>query len=197
MDRLNVIVALSAAISAMAVAISLILLLVQLRRMRFTQEVTIALGLYDRSTSSEMLEAASWVKTTTLNDLRYEEFQSDSNVRNRLERLWYYFEFLGVLVNRGYVSEDMIFDQQGAFVAGIWDKTQHLVIARRKDRQSPQYMENFEILVSRFRFWADENKSKLSGDKRKSEAYYTGEISPMASNTLARENSPRIPSATV
>jgi hypothetical protein len=176
MDRINFIAALAAAISAFAVAISVILLLIQLRRMRFSQEVTVALGLYDRSTSSEMLQAATWVKTKMPNDLDYQAFQQDPDTRSNLERLWYYFEFLGVLVNRGYVSQDMIFDQQGAFIAGIWDKTQHLIKARRQDRNSPQYMENFEMLTNRFRYWAGDNQPKLVTGRRRSDAYYKGEV---------------------
>jgi len=196
MDRLSIIAALGGAVSAIAVAISVLLLLIQLRRMRFTQEVTVALGLYDRSTSPEMLEAANWVKTAMPDDVKYEDFQRDSVIRSKLERLWYYFEFLGVLVNRGYVSEDMIFDQQGAFVAGIWDKTQHLIVARRHDRQSPQYMENFEILANRFRAWAAENDPKLSPGKRKSDAYYTGELPAITANERLPKDSAQLPSAT-
>jgi hypothetical protein len=196
MDRLNIIAALGGAVSAIAVAVSVILLLIQLRRMRFTQEVTVALGLYDRSTSPEMLEAANWVKTSMPDNLQYEDFQRDPSIRSKLERLWYYFEFLGVLVNRGYVSQDMIFDQQGAFVAGIWDKTKHLIIARRHDRQSPQYMENFEILANRFRAWAAENEPKLSAGKRKAEAYYNGETSAMITNKPLPNDRGQLPGAT-
>jgi hypothetical protein len=176
MDALTLIATVANAISAAAVAVSLLLLLLQLKRMRFTQEVTVALGLYDRSTSSEMLEAASWVKTSMPVDLNYEHYRTDSEIRTRLERLWYYFEFLGVLVERGYVNEDIVFDQQGAFIAGIWDKTQHLILARRQDRGSPQYMENFEILRQRFELWALRNRPKLApDDKRKTATYYNGE----------------------
>jgi uncharacterized protein DUF4760 len=175
MDRLSVIAAFAAAISAIAVAITVILLLLQLKRMRLAQEVTVVLGLYDRSTSSEMLEAATWVKTAMPDDIEYDDYCRDTVTRSRLERLWYYFEFLGVLVNRGYVSEEMVFDQQGAFIAGIWDKTCHLIKARREDRQSPQYMENFEILTNRFRFWASQNEPKLTTGKRKIDAYYDRE----------------------
>lgn len=126
MDKLTLITTIASAVSAVAVAVSLILLLLQLHRMRFTQEVTVALGLYDRSTSPEMLEAVSWVKTEMSSDVTYDDYRSNPEVRSRLEHLWYYFEFLGVLVDRGYVNEDIVFDQQGAFIAGIWDKTQHL-----------------------------------------------------------------------
>jgi hypothetical protein len=109
-------------------------------------------------------------------DLTYEQFRQDSAIRGKLERLWYYFEFLGVLIERGYVNENMVFDQQGAFVAGIWDKTRHLIIARRQDRQSPQYMENFELLRNRFQRWAARNAPKLSSqDERKVDSYYQGE----------------------
>lgn len=176
MDTLTLIATVAGAISAIAVAVSLVFLLLQLKRMRFTQEVTVALGLYDRSTSSEMLEAASWVKTSMPVDMTYEDWCHDSAIRMKIERLWYYFEFLGVLVERGYVNQDIIFDQQGAFIAGIWDKTQHLIIARRQDRLSPQYMENFELLRHRFQIWAGKNKPKLSFDeKRRTDSYYDGD----------------------
>ncbi|MFN2579350.1 MAG: hypothetical protein ABR607_16895 [Pyrinomonadaceae bacterium] len=63
--------------------------------MRFTLEVTVVLGLYDRSTSPEMLEASSWVKTMEPG-VSYDDFLRDASVRSKLERLWYYFEFLGM-----------------------------------------------------------------------------------------------------
>ena len=171
----TMITAISTAVSVVAFAISAFLIFLQLRRFRFSQEVTVALALYDRSTSPEMLAAASWVKTMPAS-FSYENYLHTPEARQKIENLWYYFEFLGVLLNRGYVSEDLIFDQQGTFIAGMWDKTQGLIKARRLDRQSPEYMENFEILRDRYSKWAKLYPPKLkSHEMRRDEAYYEGE----------------------
>lgn len=168
--------AIATALSAVAVAGSALVIVLQLRRMRLAQEVGVALSLHDRSTSAEVMAAASWVKAEMPIDFPYADFKRDAAARKKLETLWYYFEFVGVLVNRGYVSDVLFFDQQGAFISGIWDKTRHLVYARRKDRASPQYMENFELLRNRFVDWAKRNKPKLAPEsRRKAEYYYDGE----------------------
>jgi hypothetical protein len=176
--------ALATALSALAVAITGIFVFFQLHSLRRGQEVEVALTLYDRSSSPELLEAASWVKTGMPADFNYKDFQSTPEARQNLERLWYYFEFVGVLVDRGYVSKHLIFDQQGAFIAGIWDKSESLIQARRKDRRSPQYMENFEILRDEFEIWAKKVRPKLSPDEvRQSQRYYDGESRPRVASS--------------
>ena len=175
----SMVAAIATAVSALAVAVSVVFVFFQLRGLRLSQEVTVALTLYDRSTSPEILNAASWMKTQIPTHFTYQNYLNTPDTRKKLERLWYYFEFVGVLVNRGYVSEDLIFDQQGAFIAGIWDRTQELINARRLDRKSPQYMENFEILRDQFIEWAAVHRPKLAPHKmRKAQAYYEGEYRP-------------------
>jgi len=168
--------AVATAVSAAAIAVSVFFVFPQLRRLRLSQEVSVALALYNRSTSPEMLEAAGWVKSAMPSEFSYQDYLRHSDARRKLESLWYYFEFIGVLVNRGYVREELVFDQQGAFIAGIWDKTEHLIKVRRQDRQSPQYLENFELLAKRFVGWATKHPPKLAPrEHRRAQAYYEGE----------------------
>lgn len=102
----------------------------------------------------------------------YEEYLRDAGVRSRLSVLWYHFEFVGTLVERGDLSEDLVFDQQGTLVAGIWDKTEALIRERRR-RQGEQYMENFELLRHRFDAWATKHPPKLNpGNVRRTDVYY-------------------------
>jgi hypothetical protein len=164
------------AVSALAVAVTAIFAFLQLKGLRMAQEVTVALALHDRSTTPELLKAGNWLKTQMPADFSYAQYLSSSDARERLNQLWYYFEFVGVLVDKGYLSEDLIFDQQGAFIAGVWDRSQELINARRVDRKSPQYMENFEILRNRFVKWAACNRPKLAPTKvRRARGYYQGE----------------------
>lgn len=138
-----------------------------------SQDVTVALTLFDRSTSAEMHEASSWVKNKMPEDFTYQDFLNKPEERKKLEILWYYFEFLGVLVNRKYINEDIVFDQQGSFIVGMWEKTREVIKARREDKNAPMYMENFEILADRYSEWAVVNRPKLSPDRiRQAKDYY-------------------------
>lgn len=172
----TMVAAVATAASAVAVAVSAALVFLQLRGVRLSQEVTVALSLHDRSTSPDILDAGNWVKTQMPDGFAYTDYLASTDAREKLNRLWYYFEFVGVLVNRGYVSEDLIFDQQGAFIAGVWDRTQALIKARRLDRESPQFMENFQLLRNRFVEWAVSNRPKLAPtEMRRTQGYYQGE----------------------
>jgi len=130
----DMITALAAILSALTVAISVLLIFFQLRRMRLSQDISVVLKLYERSTSLEMLEAASWVRTQMPEKFGYSDFLNNYEARRKLQQLWYHFEFIGVLVNKNYVNEDLIFDQQGSFIAAIWDKTAGLIYARRQKK---------------------------------------------------------------
>jgi hypothetical protein len=48
----------------------------------------------------------------------------------------------------------VIYDELGTLIVGMWDKTEHLVSARREDPPSPRYLENFELLQMKYRRWA-------------------------------------------
>lgn len=168
--------AIATAFSTAGVILSLIFIWVQLKRLRLSQDVTIALSLYEQSTGPEIHNASLWLKSEMPADFNYEDFKRDQGARKRLESLWYYFEFLGVMVNHDYINKNIIFDQQGAFIAGVWDRSQPLIYARRIDRDSPQYMENFEIMRSKFTDWATTHSPKINQmQSRQAKGYYSPE----------------------
>jgi len=169
--------AIAAAVSTVVLAVSAIIVLLQVRRMRVAQELEVVLRLYDRSTSQAVMDAQAWVRSVMPPDFDYKAFRGRPEDRRRIELLWYHFEFLGVLVAHGFVSPELFFDQEGAFIAGIWDRTQHLITARREEKQDPTYMENFELLQVRFRTWARRQRPKLAPTRtRKVDQYYDNEL---------------------
>jgi hypothetical protein len=99
---------------------------------------------------------------------------------------------MGVLVDQGYVNERLVFEQQGAFIAGVWDRCKSLIYARRIDRKSPQYMENFELLRKRFDLWGKKNRPRVwATDERQTTGYYSHEATVSTSTSVKSVNTPQ------
>ena len=69
-----------------------------------------------------------------------------------------YQELIGVLVLKGLLSEDLIFDLWGSLV---WKKLEPIVYGMRKEIEMPRYLENFEVLAKRYPEWAKNNPPKV------------------------------------
>ncbi len=162
----TIVSAVAAIISALAVAVSLLLVLLQLRRMRLAQETDTAVALYEKSTGPEMLEAIDWIKNIMPASFSYENFKADADARRRIQRVLYHFEFVGVLVHRGYMSPEIVFDQEGSLITGMWEKVTQVIQARRAERKDLRYMENFELLCVVYAEWARRQKPKVAPPPR-------------------------------
>ncbi|MGE0226943.1 MAG: hypothetical protein AB7I38_12825 [Dehalococcoidia bacterium] len=148
----------ASAVAAGAAVLGILLLVWQLRGIRHAQDVTIALSLLERRSSDEFRAAVSWVRSPEadrLSHLTPEEFERQVEMREHCELLWSYYEFVGVLVRRKALSEDILFDQGGILLSDTWERTHRYIHARRDNttRYGARYMENFQFLKERWARW--------------------------------------------
>lgn len=92
----------------------------------------------------------------------YDDFKAKyplkSKENRRLRIYTGYMEMLGTLVNKGLISEDLIFDLWGSLT---WEKLESLVYGIRKDIGMPRYLENYEVLAKKYKAWAERNPPKV------------------------------------
>jgi hypothetical protein len=68
-----------------------------------------------------------------------------------LKLLGNYFEGLGLLVYRHLVEPEIMYDFWGDLAQSIWDGNEALIIAMRKDSDTPQMFELWEYLSKEFK----------------------------------------------
>ncbi|MFX0018739.1 MAG: DUF4760 domain-containing protein [Promethearchaeota archaeon] len=92
----------------------------------------------------------------------YDDFKAKYPLKseeNRNVRIFTgYMEMLATLVNKGLISEDLIFDLWGSLT---WEKLETLVHGIRKDIGMPRYLENYEVLAKKYIYWAEKNPPKV------------------------------------
>lgn len=76
------------------------------------------------------------------------------------ERFTSRFEHVGVLVEYGFLNEDLFFDRYGSLQAE-WEKARPIIYGLRKEWNEPRYRENFELLVLRGQKWLQKHPPKI------------------------------------
>jgi len=110
---------------------------------------------------SDFMKSIDWV-IYELDVKSYEEFK-EKYPKGSKELKYFrdytsYQELIGVLVLKGLLSEDLIFDLWGNLV---WKKLEPIVYGMRKEIEMPRYLENFEVLAKRYPEWAENNPPKV------------------------------------
>jgi hypothetical protein len=125
-------------------------------------DAELLLQIFAISRSDEEVMEANWWVIEKLDVENYDEFKSkypmgsegDRNVRTYAM----YGELTGLLVNRGLLSEDLVFDWLGDFT---WKKLGPIVQGMRKDSKMPRLYENYEVLAKKYPKWAEKNPPKV------------------------------------
>jgi hypothetical protein len=166
-------------LSAFAGIVAALFVARQVAHMKRAREVDTFLRILDRGNSEPVCSAANWVKYEMAPDLSYDLARADLQVWQRIAAIEHHFETLGILVERKYVSRDLLFDQMGPWIAGSWAKLQAVIGAHRAARHTPDYAENFELLARSYEKWAEDHPAKLEKRSRASkgaiEQYYRQE----------------------
>lgn len=76
------------------------------------------------------------------------------------ERFTSRFEHIGLLIEYGFLNEDLFFDRYGA-VQAEWEKSRPIIIGLRKEWEEPRYRENFELLARRGEQWLKTHPPKI------------------------------------
>jgi hypothetical protein len=111
--------------------------------------------------NKDMIDAMNWV-AYELNVKNYEEFKEKypmgSEEFKKFNGYTAIFETIGILVNRGLLSSDLIYDAWGDL---FWRKTEAIVHGMRKEFQMPRLNENFEVMAKGYAEWAEENPPRV------------------------------------
>lgn len=190
-ETLNLIVAYSTLTSAIAAIIAAVFISIQVKRMRQIQEVEIFLHIAKESESLEIRNAVDWLRFELNPNISYEEIKKDKQAWQNISTVVHFMETLGVLVDRGYISKDLIYDKMGLWICGLWGLSQKLIGAHRIAKQCPDYAENFELLVVEFESWSGKHPAKLEKRPRisrfQAESYYKGNVSIRAKKSTLRQ----------
>lgn len=77
------------------------------------------------------------------------------------ERFTSRFELEGILIDYGFLNEELYFERYGSLGAE-WERSKHIVYGLRKEWNEPRFRENFELLASRGSKWAKKHPPKIT-----------------------------------
>ena len=157
----------STIIAALAGAGAAFFVSLQVLHMKRSREVDTFLRLIEVANTEEFRRASQWVKSEITSKTTYEQSGQKEYWANT-SLIINYFEMVGNLVNRRYISRDLIYDQMGSWIIGMWSKLHIIIAAHRAAKESPQYAENFELLASGYDSWALRHSPKLEQRRRSS-----------------------------
>lgn len=141
----------------------------QLTLMKRSREVDTFLNIINQGNGDLVRTASNWLKHEMPAELSYED-ALEASARERIAIVVHHFEMMGILVEQGYVSLDLVYDQMGPWIVGSWSKLQQIVGTHRMRKQAPDYAENFEILAAGYEKWSREHPAKLESRGRASSA---------------------------
>jgi hypothetical protein len=157
----------STIIAGIAAICAAVFVSLQVAHMKRSREVDTFLRVIEAGNTDALRGAGQWVKTRISPDTTYQQ-AGEADYRENMSLLINYFEMVGILVHRRYLSTDLVYDQMGSWIVGSWGKLRVLIAAHRTARRSPQYAENFELLALGYDAWAKRHPPKLETRERPS-----------------------------
>jgi hypothetical protein len=110
-------------------------------------------------------EIAEWFwgeyskETTSFEEFR-NKYPQGSKGAQLFERFTSKFELAGVLIEYGFLDENLYFDRYGA-VQTEWESTKSVIYGIRKEWNDPKFRENFELLAIRGSKWLESHPPKI------------------------------------
>lgn len=155
--------------SALAAILAAVFVSRQVVHMRRSRELDAFLRVVAAGNEAVLREAADWIKYGMTPNLTYEEARADATIWHRISSVVHHFEMLGVIVDRGLVARDLIYDQLGPWLVGTWGKLEPVIQAHRSAKHEPSWCENFELLVVGYDNWARRHPPKFEKRARLSQ----------------------------
>jgi len=166
MDTLQVISLFAPIVSAITAIIAAVFVSWQISHIRRSREVDTLFKIIALSDLEDTREAKEWLMYELGKGLTIQQLKADKATMRKFGQVVHLFETMGVIVNRGYVSKDLVFDKYGLLIIGAWGKLQSPITAIRIESQNYEYAENFELLVSKYDIWARKTALKTSKGER-------------------------------
>jgi hypothetical protein len=127
-------------------------------------DINMLLKIAELYNTSYDFEAAEWFWGQYKETTSYEEFRDNypqgSKGAQLFERFTSKFELAGVLIEYGFLDENLYFDRYGA-VQTEWENSKSVIYGIRKEWNYPRFRENFELLAIRGRKWLESHLPKI------------------------------------
>jgi Domain of unknown function (DUF4760) len=135
------------------------------RRTRVTHDdINMLLKLAELYNTNYDFEATEWFWKEYKEITTFEEFRNKypqgSKGAQLFERFTSKFELAGILIEYGFLDENLYFDRYGA-VQTEWENTKLVIYDIRKEWNDPRFRENFELLAIRGSKWLESHPSKI------------------------------------
>lgn len=165
-DILQIVSYIAVTVSALTAIIAAIFISRQVANLRRNREVDTLMKIIALSDSETTGQAKQWMMYELNPRVTFQQVKADKETMAKFSQLVHLFETMGVLVNRGYVPEDLVFDKYGLLIAGAWGKLRALILALRVHAQTEEFAENFELLVKEYDAWAHRVSLKVANGER-------------------------------
>src|SRR5207247_4627337 len=115
----------------------------QVAHLKRSREMDGFLRVIDAGNREPVCSAANWIKYHMDGSLSYKDARNDPEIWAKISAIEHHFEMIGILVQNGYLSANLVYDQMGLWIAGTWAKLESLIATHRGTTHAPDYAENF------------------------------------------------------
>ncbi|MCK4583017.1 hypothetical protein KAU18_06850 [Candidatus Bathyarchaeota archaeon] len=135
----------------LGIMVSILYYAMVLRNSNRTRAAQLFMSLHSEMSSMESM--ARLLDTMYMEWEDYADFErkygSDNNPKAYLNRvtLWNAYNNYGVLLKKGLIDPEMVYDANGAFIIMFWEKWRPIIIEQRIRYMGPNYLEHWEHLV--------------------------------------------------
>jgi hypothetical protein len=123
-----------------------------------TDDINMLLRIAELYNTSYDFEAAEWFWGQYKETIDYEDFRNKypqgSKGSQLFERFTSKFELAGILIEYGFLDENLYFDRYGD-IQIEWESSKSVIYGTRKEWNFPRFRENFELLAIRGRKWLE------------------------------------------
>ena len=129
-----------------------------------TDNINVLLRIAELYNTSYDFEASEWFWGQYKETTNYEEFRGNypqgSKGAQLFERFTAKFELAGILIEYGFLDENLYFDRYGDMQIE-WENSKSVIYGIRKEWNYPRFRENFELLAIRGRKWLESHLPKI------------------------------------
>lgn len=139
-------------IPLLGVTVSILYYAMVLRNSNRTRSAQLFMSLHSAMTDPEGM--SSFMETMYMEWEDYADFErkygSDNNPKAYLQRVtvWNSYNNYGVLLKRGLIDPEMVYDAAGAAITMSWEKWMPIVMEQRVRYMGPNYMEHWEYIAT-------------------------------------------------
>lgn len=152
--------------SALIALIAAVFISRQIANIRRNREVDTLFKIIALADTERTVEAKDWLLYDLDKYSSAAQLRADKQALRHFSQMVHFFETMGVIVNNGYVPQELVFDKYGLLIIGAWNRLHNLISGMRIETQGFEYAENFELLVSRYDKWAREHPLKIAKGER-------------------------------